>query len=179
RHSGTGSGDSVPYKPVEPSGLYLSPDEVEEAVKDRMFLRFTPFAAPDGAATIIHAGASAGRNFAEERAKPDVNIFEVAVKHIGKLRADGKKVLIAGWSEGSADRLVQILTEHKLGNIARVETLEALEKLPKGQAGLGILPLESGFETADLAVVAEQDILGDRLVRRSKKKRKASDFIAE
>jgi transcription-repair coupling factor (superfamily II helicase) len=179
RHGGGGSTDAVPYKPVEPSGLYLSPDEVAEIVKDRMFLRLTPFAAPDGAGTVIHAGASAGRNFAEERAKPDVNIFEVAVKHIGKLRADGKKVLIAGWSEGSADRLVQILTEHQLGNIARVNFLNELEKLPKGQAGLAILPLEAGFETAELAVVAEQDILGDRLVRRSKKKRKASDFIAE
>src|SRR5690554_5969358 len=179
RHGGSGSTDAVPYKPVEPAGLYLSPDEVADIVKDRMFLRLTPFAAPDGAGTVIHAGASAGRNFAEERAKPDVNIFEVAVKHIGKLRADGKKVLIAGWSEGSADRLVQILTEHQLGNIARVGSLEELEKLPKGQAGLGILPLEAGFETSALAVVAEQDILGDRLVRRSKKKRKASDFIAE
>lgn len=179
RHSSTGSGDSIPYKPVEPSALYLSPDEVEEAVKDRMFLRFTPFSAPDGSATLLHAGASAGRSFAEERTRPDINIFEVAVEHIGKLRASGKKVLIAGWSEGSADRLGQILTEHKLGNIAQVASLSDLEKLPRGQAGLAVLPLEAGFETAEFAIIAEQDILGDRLVRRSRKKRRASDFIAE
>src|SRR5690606_25932000 len=63
--------------------------------------------------------------------------------------------------------------------LVRVETLDALQKLGKGQAGVGILPLEAGFETAEMAVISEQDILGDRLVRRSKKKRKASDFIAE
>ncbi|RUW43784.1 transcription-repair coupling factor, partial [Mesorhizobium sp. M8A.F.Ca.ET.021.01.1.1] len=38
---------------------------------------------------------------------------------------------------------------------------------------------ESGFETEKLVVVAEQDILGDRLIRRSKRKKRASDFIAE
>ena len=179
RHSGSTGADSVPYKPVPPASLYLSPEEVEAAIKERIFLRFTPFAAPDAGLQMIHAGATAGRNFAEERAKPDVNVFEVAVKHIGQLRADGKKVLVAGWSEGSTDRLVQILTEHKLGNLVRVETLDALQKLGKGQAGVGILPLEAGFETAEMAVISEQDILGDRLVRRSKKKRKASDFIAE
>ncbi len=42
-----------------------------------------------------------------------------------------------------------------------------------------MLALETGFETGRFAVVAEQDILGDRLVRRPKKRRRASDFIAE
>ena len=34
----------------------------------------------------------------------------------------------------------------------------------------------SGFETDDFAVIAEQDILGDRLVRRARRKRKAPRF---
>ena len=37
----------------------------------------------------------------------------------------------------------------------------------------------SGFDAGRFIVVAEQDILGDRLVRRSKKRRRSSDFIAE
>ena len=180
RQSDSTGGDAVPYKPVEPSGLYLAPDEVAKRLDGHVFLRLTPFAAPDGAgASVLHAGVTPSRNFAEERANPDINVFEVAVRHIGELRAQGRKVLIAGWSEGSTDRLVQVLTEHKLGNLVRVETLKALQELPKGQAGVGILPLEAGFDAGDLSVIAEQDILGDRLVRRSKKKRKASDFIAE
>src|SRR5690606_21284926 len=47
------------------------------------------------------------------------------------------------------------------------------------QAGLAVLPLESGFQSARLAVIAEQDILGDRLVRHSRKRKRAADFIAE
>ena len=44
---------------------------------------------------------------------------------------------------------------------------------------LVVLGLESGFETEDFAIIAEQDILGDRLVRRARRHRKATDFIAE
>jgi hypothetical protein len=39
--------------------------------------------------------------------------------------------------------------------------------------------IEAGFDAGRFIVVAEQDILGDRLVRRSRKRRRASDFIAE
>ncbi|TGV42621.1 transcription-repair coupling factor, partial [bacterium M00.F.Ca.ET.168.01.1.1] len=81
--------------------------------------------------------------------------------------------------EGSLDRLGQILAEHHLGNLKPVATLAEVEKLEPGQAGFAVLPLESGFATDDMVVVAEQDILGDRLIRRSKRKKKASDFIAE
>ena len=84
-------------------------------------------------------------------------------------------MIVAGWTEGSLDRLGQILAEHHLGNMKPVATLAEVEKLDAGQAGLAVLPLESGFETGKLVVVAEQDILGDRLVRRSKKRKRASN----
>ncbi|MBM7329962.1 transcription-repair coupling factor, partial [Agrobacterium sp. S2] len=36
-----------------------------------------------------------------------------------------------------------------------------------------------GFETGNLAVIGEQDILGDRMVRRSKRRKRGADFISE
>ena len=42
-----------------------------------------------------------------------------------------------------------------------------------------MLGLEQGFETPDLAVIGEQDILGDRLVRPRRKARSAADVITE
>src|SRR5207248_3485873 len=44
---------------------------------------------------------------------------------------------------------------------------------------LAVLGLESGFETADAAVISEQDILGDRLVRPRRAGRRPENFIAE
>ncbi|KQZ13064.1 transcription-repair coupling factor [Mesorhizobium sp. Root554] len=172
--------EAVPYKPVPPRLLYLSPDEVKAAAADGLAVEFTPFAAPDaGGRKVLHAGSRAGRTFAEERADPKANVFDVAVKHIVDQRAARRRVMVAGWTEGSLDRLSQILAEHNLGNFRQIGTLAEAAKLDAGQAALAVLPLESGFETDELVVVAEQDILGDRLVRRSKRKKRAADFIAE
>ncbi len=171
--------DAVPYKPVPPGQMYLSPDDVAAFVQDRLSVEFTPFDAPDaGAARILHAGARAGRSFAGERADPNANVFDAAVRHIADERAARRRVVVAGWTEGSLDRLTQILEEHHLGGLKRVAALADVARLPAGEAGLAVLPLETGFETDALVVVAEQDILGDRLIRRTRRKR-AADFIAE
>ncbi len=42
-----------------------------------------------------------------------------------------------------------------------------------------MLGVEEGFETPDFAVIGEQDILGDRLVRAQKRKKRAQDYITE
>lgn len=170
--------EAVPYKPVAPDLLYLSPDDVAAALPDRIAAEFTPFDTPPSD-RVRHAGSKAGRSFEQERADPNANVFDAAVRHIGTVRAAKRKVVIAGWTEGSLDRLAQILLEHELSNLKRVTSLAAVERLAPGEAGLAVLPIEAGFETEGLVVVAEQDILGDRLVRRSKKRKRASDFIAE
>ncbi|PBC00049.1 transcription-repair coupling factor [Mesorhizobium sp. WSM3862] len=172
--------DAVPYKPVAPDLLYLSPENLKASLGPREDIDFTVFDAPDvGGKKVFHAGSRQGRSFAEERADPNSNVFDVVVKHIADERAARRRVIVAGWTEGSLDRLGQILAEHHLGNLKPVATLSEVEKLEPGQAGLAVLPLESGFETDGMVVVAEQDILGDRLIRRSKRKKRASDFIAE
>ena len=172
--------DSVPYKPVKPELLYLSSEEVAQRAGAHVSAEFTPFEVPETSGrSLRHAGAHAGRSFAEERADPNANVFDHAVKHIADLRAAGRRVVVAGWSEGSLDRLTQVLSEHHLENLKRVATLSDIEKLKKGEGGLAVLPLEAGFATEQFVIVAEQDILGDRLVRRTKKRKKASDFIAE
>jgi transcription-repair coupling factor (superfamily II helicase) len=54
-----------------------------------------------------------------------------------------------------------------------------VQNLEKGRTALAVLPMEEGFALPGITFIAEQDILGDRLVRRSARKRKAGDFIAE
>jgi len=180
QQAGAALKEAVPYKPAPPGLLYLSPDDVGGAVAEHLAVEFTPFDTPEaGLRSVLHGGSRAGENFAEERADPNANVFDAAVKHIAALRANGRRVVVAGWTDGSLDRLTQILAEHHLGNLKPVATLADVERLEPGQAGAAVLPLETGFETDRLAVVAEQDILGDRLVRRSKKRKRAADFIAE
>ena len=42
-----------------------------------------------------------------------------------------------------------------------------------------VLPIEHGFASPDVVLLSEQDILGDRLVRRRKSKKSADAFLAE
>ena len=176
---GKGVADSVPYKPVPPDSLYLSPETLKIAAAGRLSIDLTPFELPEaGGRRLFHAASKEGRNFAQERADTSQNVFDHAVNHIAAVRSGGRRVAVAGWSEGSLDRLAQILDDHGLGNVKRVKSLAELEKLPKETAGLAVLPVERGFETKSFAVLSEQDVLGDRLVRRSRRK-KASDFISE
>jgi transcription-repair coupling factor (superfamily II helicase) len=178
RLSSGSAGDSVPYKPVAPELMYLSPEEVKKRAEEGLSVSFSAFDLPETSRTVFHAGSRPGRNFAEERADPNANVFDIAVEHLGRLRTGGKRVLVAGWSEGSLDRLSQILAEHGLGGTKQVATLAALEALKPQEIGLAVLPLEHGFETRNLAVLAEQDMLGDRLVRRARRRR-AADFVSE
>ena len=101
------------------------------------------------------------------------------IAHARKIRAEGRPVLIVGWSEGSRERLETILADHGLATLRPVADLGAACALGDHEIGLGVWGLEEGFETGGVAVIGEQDILGDRLVRSSRRARKAKDVISE
>ena len=95
--------------------------------------------------------------------------------HIKTLADNGKSVVVACWSDGSADRMASVLADHGLKGARAIEDWR--ERAEAGTA-IATLGLEKGFETDDIAFISEQDILGDRLVRRGRKKR-AENFLSE
>ena len=167
----------TPYKPVDPTQLYLSAEDVLAALASRTRASMTPFAVPPKQMTrVIDAQSSRGRTFKPEREAEGLNVFDAVSSHLATKRRD-KRTIIAAWSEGSLDRLCEVLGEHGLGKIERVATGSDLDRLTGAQIGAAVLPIEEGFETPDLCVVSEQDVLGERLVRRRRKR--AADFISE
>src|SRR4029077_20938653 len=139
----------------------------------------TPFAVPEGQGAVIDAGTKQGRHFAGERAEAGGNVFEAVTRHVTALQAGRKRVIIALWSEGARERMSHVLADHALANLTSVPAWPEASGLPAAQVGLAVLGLESGFETADAAVISEQDILGDRLVRPRRGARQPENFIAE
>src|SRR5262245_28320629 len=75
--------------------------------------------------------------------------------------------------------MASMLTDHKLANITSVNTWRTVQATPRNEAMLAVVGMESGFETDQVAVVSEQDILGDRLVRPRKASRKLDNSISE
>ncbi|MGQ3671085.1 transcription-repair coupling factor [Xanthobacter sp. TB0136] len=170
---------SAVYHPLPPEQLYLSGAEWSAHVAAARLAHMSPFAAPEGRGiTQIDLEGVAGRSFAAERADPEGNVFDVAVAHVRELQKH-KKVILAGWSEGSRERLGTVLADHGLTNCTTISRFELLGAIPRNQAVLAVLGIETGFETPDFAVIGEQDILGDRLVRPKRRARKPQDVISE
>ncbi|MFN3656283.1 MAG: transcription-repair coupling factor [Pseudolabrys sp.] len=171
-------GVTPPYKPLPADRLYLSEDEWRKRLDAAALARLTPFGVPE-ARDVIEIGARAGHNFAAERAEPNANVFEAVTRHALARQADGKRVAIALWSEGARERMSHVLADHRLHNLANVGSWAQAQALPKHTVALAVLGIEGGFETEDAAVISEQDILGDRLVRPRRAQRRAENFIAE
>ncbi|WJR69573.1 transcription-repair coupling factor [Neorhizobium sp. CSC1952] len=176
---------AAPYKPISPGQLYLDGKAFASTLDAVNALRLTPFNEMDAEGRRVvtleaHAGPRWAKTQAEEKDRDErVNVFDLVVKHIADKRAEGTKVLVTGWSSGSLDRLLQVLDERGLKRIRPIEKLADLEMLEKGEAASAVLSLEAGFETGNVAVIGEQDILGDRMVRRGKRRKRGADFLTE
>jgi transcription-repair coupling factor (superfamily II helicase) len=167
------------YKPLPPDRLYLTGEEWGTRLSTASLARLTPFAVPEDGGQVIDAGLRQGRNFAPERADSSVNVFEAVVAHIQGLQAARKKVVVALWSEGSRERMANMLRDHKLIHLTPVNSWRTVQATPRNECTLAVVGLETGFESDAIAVITEQDILGDRLVRPRRASRKVENFISE
>ncbi|MDA1059587.1 MAG: transcription-repair coupling factor [Proteobacteria bacterium] len=168
------------YRALPPESLYLTPDEWHAAKSDRATLSFSQFRAPQGKHQTLEVGGAVGRDFAPERAQPDVDLFSALLGHIRALQGQGRRVVIANYTAGTLDRTERLLETQEAGAVARVENWQAVLGLGAKAIALAVLPLEHGFVADGLAVLTEQDILGDTLTRRSRRSsRKAETFLSE
>ncbi len=175
RHAMTqkGSLDTV-YKPAPPEGLYLDDAAWETVVEGRRVLSFAPLQQPVGLG-VTDAGGRIGRNFSPERQQESVSLFGSLAAHV-KARLEAGPVVIASYSEGARERLTGLIEDEGLAEAIPVSDFA---RVGKRGLHLTVWALEHGFETDDLTVISEQDVLGDRLIRQPKKRRRAENFLTE
>ncbi|MFB9150593.1 transcription-repair coupling factor [Roseovarius ramblicola] len=166
-------GEAV-YHPVPPGELYLDDAAWRAATGARRVLHFSALPRPTGPG-VIDAGGRIGRSFAPERQQEKVNLFSVFKDHIESRMTVGP-VLVSCWSEGARERIEGLLSDE--GLIGAV-TIRDASGLGRHGLHLAVWPLEQGFETPSLTVISEQDVLGDRLVRGARRKRRAENFLTE
>ncbi len=168
-----------PYHPVSPESMFLSEAEWQEALGARQTIALDPFEHPETpGGKIVSFGGRQGRTFAAERQTEGANVFDAVVAHAKRLKGEDKRVIVACWSNGARERLATLLWEHGVGETKGVDTFGDALALPHATTTFAVLPLETGFEAPGLAVIDEQDILGDRLVRKTRGKRGA-DVLTE
>ena len=178
RHALGQRGAGSVYKPVPPETLYLDPAAWDAAVAGRRCLSFSPLPQSPGPG-VIDAGGRIGRSFAPERQQENVNLFSVLKDHV-EAKLEAGPVLVAAFSEGARERLEGLLEDEGLIGAVGLRDAGGL-----GRHGLHVTVwgLEQGFEApfgdARLTVIAEQDILGDRLIRAPRQRRRAENFLTE
>ncbi|WP_417782570.1 transcription-repair coupling factor [Terasakiella pusilla] len=168
----------APYNPIETSLLYLNADDWANMLDGYGVGHISPFSLPESE-TVLDAQGRRCLDFAEARANPDANVYDAVRQYIVAEQATGQRVVIAAYSEGSRDRLTNVLKEHGVAGLAAVGSMDDVQRLPKDAVALVVLGLEHGFAYQGLTVLSEQDILGDRMVRPARRRMRAENFIAE
>jgi len=171
--------EGAAYRPLPPERLYLGRDEWRRLTGRRPVAAFSPFAPADTGENTLDAGGRPGPEFAPIRAQPGGDLFGAVRGYLLRESGAGRRVVIAAYSAGSRDRLAHLLRDHGVEDTLAIETWEAAQALPPRAVALAVLGLERGFTADDVAVVSEQDILGDRLVRAARRKRRAENFLVE
>ena len=164
------------YRPLPPEMLYLSADELEAQFARHAAHLLSPFAQPD-TASILDFGIAAGRDFAPERAQK-LNIYEAVAEHLKALLKSGSKAIIASYSAGARDRLKGLLADHGAPTLTEANGWQRALGVQNAVA-IAVLPIDHGFATPEVALISEQDMLGDRLVRRQRRRKSADAFLAE
>ncbi|WP_374524147.1 transcription-repair coupling factor [Sphingopyxis sp.] len=169
------------YRPLAPEALYLISDEWAGFERARPIHIVTPFDVPP-AAPVIDLETFAARDFTPERTA-DLNVYDKVADHLSDERRKGRKTIIASYSGGARERLSGLLRDHGVTSLAPADSWQDALGTASAESGgataMVVLPLDHGFASNAISLLTEQDILGERLVRRAKRRKSADAFLAE
>ena len=170
--------DAAIYRPLPPNELYLERNEWMSRISCRPCFVFNSFRRPE-TDSVRDLGGQRARDFAPERTQQDLHLFHAVRDYIVNLQSSGKTVVVAAYSAGARERLAGLLSDHGIQNYQNIEDWSESSLLLNDSVGLAVLAIEHGFESDNLVVITEQDILGERLARPARRSRRAEEFIVE
>lgn len=162
------------YRPVKPELLYLTAAELTSLISKKQAVKLTPMSLPD-TNTVINAGVLPSRNFSNAKNITAGQVYEDVRDYL----VENKKLrrIIACYTSGSRDRVFSLLSEYGATDLTFAENWDETLSKPH-KTTLVLMPLPHGFKGEGWCVISEQDILGERQNRRTKKVT-AKDFIAD
>ncbi len=167
----------VPYRPLPPDRLYLDRAGWEKMFAGMPVFAFSPYGRPEGGDG-VDAGGRPGVIFTQSGAAANHDVFKQLAAQAQNWAGQGRRTIVAAWSRGSAARIGALLRENGLR--AEEASAWAATRRPKRDViSLITLGLERGFVADDFAIVGEQDLLGERISRPPRKRKRADQFIAE
>ena len=184
----------VPYRPLPPDRLYLSRTDWDEMLSFGPRLAFSPFAMPDGAIGVdgggrpgpvfaqtggLSSGGLSSGGLSSGGGGPGTNVFDQLRAQADRWTSEGRRIVVAAWTRGSRERLEHLLREHGFKDVAQEDEFASVRRKPAGSVSLVTLGVERGFVADRMALVGEQDLLGERISRPPRRRKRADQFIAE
>ncbi len=164
------------YRPVPPEQMYLTKTQFEQILDKKHAIRFSAMTMVENE-EIADMGVLPGRSFAQAK---NVNLAQVYMELDDYLKEYASlRRVICCYSEGSRDRIFTLMSEHGIKNLYFGNSWQQVLASDKKQTALIVLNLAHGFRGDGLCFVSEQDILGERQHRVTKKKASSKDFIAD
>ena len=167
----------VPYRPLPAARLYLDREEWEEVLSYGPLFLFSPYGMAGGQAGIDAKGRP-GVVFTRSGTHATGDVFQQLAEQSATWGRDNRRTYIAAWTRGSRERIANLLRENGL-KAGQAETWEKARRTPRDTITLVTLGLERGFVAEGAAFVGEQDLLGERIARPPRRRKRADQFIAE
>lgn len=165
------------YHPIEPDTLYINTLKFLELVHSRSYVKLSKRSMPEGNDNIDY-GAVPQKIFASLKNINNLTVYEDLAKDCEANKA--KKKIICCYTQGSLDRMHNLLQENKFTNLVIAENWkDALKNASKGKIVLTVLELQHGFINKDFFIATEQDIWGERKNIRTHKKVSAENLISD
>ena len=168
----------VPYRPLPPDRLYLDQAGWDAMLAGGPLFAFSPFAKPDGAVGIDGGGRPGPVFFQAAAARaPTCSISCAARPNAGAARAGGSSLPPGRAARANGSPICCASTASRTP--AQEDDWAAIRRRPAGSVSLVTLGVERGFVADQLALVGEQDLLGERISRPPRRRKRADQFIAE
>jgi transcription-repair coupling factor (superfamily II helicase) len=160
------------YYPVEPNTLWI--DNLGDILAKNALLEFSNFSQESENA--LNFPIKSTPNFSIVASQNNENTLELLKNY--KVQHPKLKIMIACFSNGSLERMRNLLDQHQIHGIVIDEFIDH-QKIKGKAIGLTILAIESGFIYDDLMIISEQDLLGVKAVIRKPRKKTAANFIKD
>jgi transcription-repair coupling factor (superfamily II helicase) len=148
------------YKPVPPPLMYLSESEWKKLHQYPITRELIPFPSQDEQS--IDIGGKLAPNLSVHGQTNTSDIYQALSVLVKEAVQNKQKCIIACYSDGSKARIQSLCSEHGV-------IVSAIDFI--------VLPLEHGFVTHDTVLLTEQDLLGDRLTRSPKRRKRNESAI--
>ena len=163
--------DEVIYYPVKPENLWLTRNDLEKKLNNYNQIKFHSFALENNYS--VDMGIKRITNFDLAARSKNISAFDLLKKH---QETNKQKIIIACSSEGFFVRIKSILDNYNIHWYA-LKSFEDYKNISGKTVGITILPMEHGYIFGDFAIVTEQDLLGEKIVR--KKSGKSIECLME